>query len=107
VQIGQPPSPQYLELVPSCLIADETGGAEIMSPIAFSTRCASSAICPASSTPVGPAPTIANVIHASRSTGSDPCSASSNAPRIRLRSRFASSSVFIPGASWAHSSWPK
>ena len=72
-----------------------------------STRWASSAIWPASSTPVGPAPTTANVNHAWRSAGSDCCSAISNAPRMRLRTRPASSSVFIPGAIRSHSRWPK
>ena len=70
-------------------------------------RWASSATCPAISTPVGPAPTIANVIHASRSSAVSAASASSNAPRIMLRSRLASSTDFMPGASTAQSSRPK
>jgi hypothetical protein len=69
---------------------------------------ASSAICPAISTPVGPAPTTTNV---SRWLTSRPCeantSASSNAPKIRPRSSRASSIDFIPGAKRAKWSLPK
>ncbi len=71
------------------------------------SRCESSASCPAISTPVGPAPTIANVIQASRSGSVSAASASSNAPRIIERNRLASSTDFIPGASTAQSSRPK
>ncbi len=63
-----------------------------------SARRDSSAIWPASSTPVGPAPTIANVSHGSRAASSGSSSAISKAPKIRPRSSSASSIVFIPGA---------
>ena len=59
---------------------------------------ASSRICPAISTPVGPAPTTANVRNRDRSSPSGASSASSNAPKIRARSSSASSMVFMPGA---------
>ena len=72
-----------------------------------SARRESSAIWPASSTPVGPAPTIANVSHGSRAAASGSSSAISKAPKIRPRSSSASSIVFIPGAWRAYSSWPK
>ena len=75
--------------------------------LARSARRESSAICPASSTPVGPAPTIANVSHGSRAASSGSSSAISKAPKIRPRSSSASSIVFIPGASRAYSSCPK
>ena len=67
----------------------------------------SSASCPASSTPVGPAPTMTNVRKRRRETGSGSRSAISNAPRTRPRSSSASSIVFIPGASCANSGCPK
>ena len=62
---------------------------------------------PASSTPVGPPPTITNVIHARRRSGSASRSAASNAIRIRRRISTASSMVLRPGANGAHSSCPK
>jgi len=68
---------------------------------------ASSPICPASSTPVGPPPTIAKVSHAARRASSVSHSAISNAPKIRPRSRSASSIVFIPGAHCSKRSLPK
>ena len=55
-------------------------------------RCASSAICPAISTPVGPAPTTTKVSRWSTfSPRLAPSSASSKAPKIRPRSSSASS----------------
>ena len=62
---------------------------------------ASSAICPAISTPVGPAPTTVKVSSFSRRLGSLDRSACSNAPRMRPRSSSASSIDFIPGANSA------
>ena len=62
---------------------------------------------PASSTPVGPPPTSTNVIHSRRRSGSASRSAASNAMRIRRRISVASSMVLRPGATCAHSSWPK
>ena len=70
-------------------------------------RTASSRTWPASSTPVGPAPTITTVSHFARSPGSSATAAISNAPKIRRRSSRASSIVFMPGAKRASSSWPK
>ena len=70
-------------------------------------RCASSAIWPAISTPVGPAPTTTNVSHRSTAAGSVSSSASSNAPKIRPRSSSASSMLFMPGANSANPSLPK
>ena len=72
-----------------------------------SVLVASSRICPASSTPVGPAPTSANVSQLRRSAGSAAVSAISNAPYTRRRMASASSSVFMPGAQPAYSSCPK
>jgi hypothetical protein len=69
----------------------------------FSARRESSAICPASSTPVGPAPTTTNVNQAARCSTSDSSSAISNAPKIRPRSSSASSIVFMPGSCTANS----
>ncbi len=66
-----------------------------------------SPIWPASSTPVGPAPTTTNVSHAARPSGSSSASAASNAVRMRRRISIASSRVLRPGASGSHSSWPK
>ncbi len=60
-----------------------------------------SAIAPAISTPVGPAPTIAKVRAACRAAASVSISACSNARRNRDRMRVASSIVFSPGASGA------
>ena len=68
---------------------------------------ASSAIWPAISTPVGPAPTTANVSHFARFSGSGSISAASNAARIRRRTSSARSSDFTSGARSAHSGWPK
>ncbi|SKW11923.1 Uncharacterised protein [Mycobacteroides abscessus subsp. abscessus] len=68
---------------------------------------ASSAICPAISTPVGPAPTTVKVMSLRRRTGSLERSACSNAPRMRPRSSRASSMDFIPGAHSAKWSFPK
>src|SRR5215204_3447321 len=66
-----------------------------------------SAIWPAISTPVGPAPTIANVNRAARRAGSASTSAASNAARILRRTSRALSSDFSSGASGRQSSWPK
>ena len=67
----------------------------------------SSAIWPAISTPVGPAPMTTKVSHAARRSASSSSSASSNAPKIRPRTSSASSIVFMPGAWRANSSRPK
>ena len=64
----------------------------------LSVWSASSAICPAISTPVGPAPTTMKVSSFSRRAGSLDRSACSNAPRMRARSSSASSIDFMPGA---------
>ena len=72
-----------------------------------SVRVASSRIWPASSTPVGPAPTSAKVSQRRRSAGSVAVCAISKAPKTRRRITSASASVFIPGACGANSSWPK
>ena len=72
----------------------------------FSVRWASSAICPAISTPVGPAPTTTKVRARSASTADSASSASSKAPKIRPRSSSASSIDFIPGAWRANPSLP-
>ena len=72
-----------------------------------SVLVATSRICPASSTPVGPAPTRAKVSQRWRSAGSVADSAISNAPNTRRRIFSASSIDFIPGANAAYSSWPK
>ncbi len=72
-----------------------------------SVRRASSAICPATSHPVGPPPTTAKVSHLRRSASDGADSASSNAAKIRRRRLRASSIVFI-GSEWlANSSRPK
>ncbi|HMD95065.1 MAG TPA: hypothetical protein VKG80_20735 [Trebonia sp.] len=68
---------------------------------------ATSRICPASSTPVGPAPTRAKVSQRLRSAGSTAVSAISNAPKTRRRMTRACSMVFMPGAHSAYSSCPK
>ena len=60
---------------------------------------ASSRIWPASSTPVGPAPTRAKVSKWLRSAGSVAVSAISNAPNTRRLIVSASEIVFMPGAS--------
>ena len=73
----------------------------------LSVWSASSAIWPAISTPVGPAPTTTNVSSFSRRTGSLERSACSKAPRMRPRNSRASSMVFIPGAHSAKWSLPK
>ena len=64
----------------------------------FRQRTASSRTCPASSTPVGPAPTMTIVSYRCRSAGSVVASAISKAPKMRRRSSLASSMVFMPGA---------
>ena len=73
----------------------------------LSARLESSAICPAISTPVGPAPITANVSHSRWISGSSSISAISKAPKMRARSSRASSTVFIPGAKRPNSSCPK
>ena len=70
-------------------------------------RRASSAIWPAISTPVGPAPTTTKVISRSISAWSVASSASSKAPKMRPRSSRASSMLFMPGANSANWSLPK
>ncbi len=72
----------------------------------FRVRLASSAIWPAISTPVGPAPTTTKVSARSASAGVCASSASSKAPKIRPRSSSASSMDFIPGAWRANWSLP-
>jgi len=69
-------------------------------------RLASSEICPAISTPVGPAPTTTKVIRRSTSAGVEASSASSKEPKMRPRSSSASSIDFIPGAWRANWSLP-
>ena len=66
-----------------------------------------SPIAPASSTPVGPPPTITNVSSARWRARSLSFSASSNASSTRRRISVACSIVFRPGANGSHSSWPK
>jgi hypothetical protein len=73
----------------------------------FSVSFAISPRAPASSTPVGPPPTMTNVIHPSRSSGTASRSAASKAMRMRRRISVASSMVLSPGAWAAHSSCPK
>ena len=68
---------------------------------------ASSAMAPASSTPVGPPPTMTKVSSLRRSSGSSVTSACSKAARMRARISVASPIVFRPGAASSHSSWPK
>ena len=68
---------------------------------------ASSAIAPASSTPVGPPPTIRKVSSALRSTGSSVISARSKAMSNRRRISVASSIRFKPGANTFQASLPK
>jgi hypothetical protein len=68
---------------------------------------ASSAICPAISTPVGPAPTTTKVSHPRRRSASDSISAASNALSICARTASALSSDFTSGATPRQSSWPK
>ncbi len=74
---------------------------------ARSVLVASSRICPASSTPVGPAPTRAKVSQRARSAAEVALSAISNAPNTRRRMVSASEIDFIPGANAANSSCPK
>ena len=66
-----------------------------------------SASAPASSTPVGPPPTMTKVSSRRCLSGSVSRSAASNASSTRRRISSASSSVFKPGARSAHSGWPK
>src|SRR5919204_346906 len=68
---------------------------------------ASSAIWPAISTPVGPAPTTTNVSHASRASALGSASAASKAARRRLRTASALSSDLTSAAYVRHSPWPK
>ena len=70
-------------------------------------RLASSAICPAISTPVGPAPTTTNVSALATCAAVPASSARSKAVKIRPRSSRASSTVFMPGANSAKWSLPK
>ena len=72
-----------------------------------SVRRDSSAIWPAISTPVGPAPTTTNVMSRSISLGVLASSAHSNDPKMRPRSSRASSIDFMPGAYCANWSLPK
>ena len=62
------------------------------------TSTASSLMAPASSTPVGPPPTMTKVRCAARSTGSGSISAVSNDSSMRERMKVASSTSFMPGA---------
>ena len=73
----------------------------------LSVSRASSAICPAISTPVGPAPTTTNVSQAARRAESGSASAASNALSNRLRATRALSSDFTSAACSRQSSWPK
>ena len=70
-------------------------------------KWASSAMVPASSTPVGPPPTMTNRMSRSSLVPSVVVSAFSKAIRIRRRTSVASSIVFRPDAAAAQSSWPK
>ena len=82
-----------------CLSASKRSTAALVGSIArkscSSVRRASSAICPATSQPVGPPPTTAKVSHLRRSASEGAVSASSNAAKIRRRRLRASSIVFI------------
>ena len=71
------------------------------------TSTASSLIAPASSTPVGPPPTMTKVNSAARAAASLSVSARSNERSRRERMKVASSTSFMPGASPRHSGWPK
>ena len=73
----------------------------------FRTDLAISASAPAISTPVGPAPTMANVKAARCATGSLSNSACSKARRKRARTSTASSIVLSPGAYRFQASFPK
>ncbi|COX21572.1 Uncharacterised protein [Mycobacterium tuberculosis] len=73
----------------------------------FNVCSASSAICPAISTPVGPAPTTVNVSSLARRSGSLDRSACSKALNMRPRNSNASSMDFMPGANSAKWSLPK
>ncbi len=66
-----------------------------------------SGMMPASSTPVGPPPTITNVSSASCSGPDAAFSASSKASRKRRRISRASCTLLRPGAACSHSSCPK
>ena len=66
-----------------------------------------SAICPAISTPVGPAPTTTKVSWRSRSASVSATSAVSKARRICARMCSAPSSDFSSAACSCHSGWPK
>ncbi len=68
---------------------------------------ASSAICPAISTPVGPAPTTTNESQEPRSSSERAISAASNALRIAERVTSALSSDLTSWANSPHASWPK
>jgi len=70
-------------------------------------RRAMSAIAPASSTPVGPPPMTANTSGWCLPVRIASRSACSKASSTRRRISRASSTVFKPGASAAHSSCPK
>ena len=84
------------------------GGVSIARKSRLSVRCASSAIWPAISTPVGPAPTTTKVSRRSIVLGRVlASSAISKAPKIRPRSSSASSMLFMPGAYSANWSLPK
>ena len=67
----------------------------------------STAIAPAISTPVGPAPTRTKVRRSRWRAGSSSASACSNACRILFRIATASARFFSPGANFANSLWPK
>ena len=71
-----------------------------------SVERASSAMAPASSTPVGPPPTTTKVSSRAISAESGWLSAHSNALNSRSLIVSASSSVFSTVACAAHSSWP-
>ena len=72
-----------------------------------SALCASSAIAPAISTPVGPAPTSTNVSSSCTFCGSVSISAASKASKMSRRIDVASIIDFSPGASCSHSGCPK
>jgi hypothetical protein len=66
-----------------------------------------SPICPAISTPVGPAPTTTKVSQPVRAPASGSISAASNARRMRCRTASALSGDFTSGAKGRQSSCPK
>ncbi len=75
-------------------------GSKLRKPFAMPTR-ASSAMAPASSTPVGPPPTTTKLRSRCRSSSLGAISARSNASSTRRRTSVASSTRLRPGAKGA------